>query len=51
MQAERQRQPANAAACDENGHDAPPLLAMVMTRDYAFGQPRKRRFGQLDGEE
>src|SRR5438045_7296926 len=44
VQAERQRQPANAAARDENGHDTPSLPAMVMTRDYAFGQPRKRRF-------
>src|SRR5262249_17235963 len=48
-QAERQRQPANAAAWDENGHDAPSLLGMVMTRDYASGQPRKRRFGRVDG--
>jgi hypothetical protein len=31
MQAERQRQPADAAACDKNRHDRAPVMDGVMT--------------------
>ena len=42
VQAERQRQPANAAARDENGHDTPSRYwSIVMTWEAVSGQPRR----------
>src|SRR5262249_30362685 len=41
VQAERQRQPANSATCDQYRHDPPSLLVMVMTWERGRGQPRK----------
>ena len=47
VQAERQRQAADAAARDENRHDTPSkrrsIIVMVMTWERGHGQPRKAR--------
>jgi hypothetical protein len=44
VQTERQRQPANAAACDENGHDTPLLLPG--RHDMRGGRGQLRRAGE-----
>ena len=41
VQAERQRQPADAAAGDEYGHDTPSLVGIVMAWERGRGQPRR----------
>jgi hypothetical protein len=45
MQAERQRQPANSAACDQYRHDMPSLVADGLAWRCRGGQPRKERAG------
>ena len=52
VQAQRQRQPADAAAGDEYGHDTPSLLPIVMAWERGRGQPRRRNDGPgMDGQE